>query len=206
MDLATVRKTSSLPTGLLASIAVHLLAILFLVVTFSHTQPLDPPVNLANAISISMEQYRPKPPKPPKEPPKPQAPKNVVTSTAPEPEETIAEAPAEPSPPAEQQEESAPSSAAASYASIVAGILQRNKRYPRDALLSSQEGTVRAYFVVNAQGRVIGYRIEESSGISSLDGEVLSLLRRVRFPPIPNDGGDPQRREFTLPLVFKIEQ
>ena len=199
-----MRKISSLPTGVLASIALHLLAVLFLVVTFSHPQSLAPPVDLSKAISISMEPFRPKPPpKPPKQPPKPQTPKNIVTSTAPEPDVQVAPAPAEPSPPAEPEQQAAAPSAA-SYASIIAGILQRNKRYPRDALLSNLEGVVRAYFVINHQGHVIGYRIDERSGIDSLDQEVISLLRRVRFPPIPDDGGDPQRREFNLPIEFKI--
>ena len=206
MPAAAVQRTrtSSLSTGTLVSLGLHLAIVLFLVVTFSHPQPLAPPAELANAIAISMEPFRPKPHPKPKEPPKPQTPKNIVTTSAPEPDVQVAQAPAEPSPPSEP-EQSAPG--AASYAAIVAGILQRNKRYPRDALLSSQEGTVLAYFVINQQGHVIGYRIEQTSGISSLDQEVVSLLKRVRFPPIPtDDGGDPQRREFSLPLVFKIEE
>jgi periplasmic protein TonB len=203
VDVAAVRRISSLPTGIIASIGLHLLAVLFLVVTFTHPQSLAPPVDLANAISISMEPFRPKPPpKPPKEPPKPQTPKNVIATTAPEPDVQVAAAPAEPSPPAEPEQATAPG--APSYASIVAGILQRNKRYPRDALLSDQTGVVRVYFVINHQGRVIAFRIEEGSGIASLDDEARSLLRRVKFPPIPDDGGDAQRREFALPIVFSI--
>src|ERR1700752_1197003 len=46
----------------------------------------------------------------------------------------------------------------ASSGSLVAGILQRSKRYPRSSLVNGEEGTARLYFVVNAQGHVIAYR------------------------------------------------
>ena len=201
MDAA--HQNRSLPTGLAVSVALHALIIAFIAITFSHPQPLAPPSDLSNAIPISMEMYRPTPPPEPPKPVKPKTPKNVVTSEAPDAEMQASETPAEPSPP-QQSQPAAPGTP--SYASLVAGILQRNKRYPREALLNEQTGTVLTYFVINHQGHVIAYRIEQRSGVLLLDQEVLSLLKRVNFPPIPDDGGNPERREFTVPVVFNLSE
>lgn len=195
----------SLSKGMAASIGVHLLIALYLVVTFSRAQPLGPPVDLSTAIPISLEMFHPTPPPP--EPPKPQTPKEVVTTTAPEPEAQIEEAPVEPSPPAPPTPPEEPTSAAPSaptYASLVAGIIERNKHYPREALESRTQGVVDAFFVLNHQGHVIAYRIEKGSGFPVLDREIVRLLKSVSFPPIPDDGGDPQRREFRLPIEFRM--
>lgn len=210
MDALTLPppRNDSLPTGVMVSIALHVVLVAYILFEFSRPQPLAPPVDLAGAIPISMEFFRPKPPEPPKVEPKPQTPKSVVTTTAPEPDVQVEEAPADPSPaPApEPQETRSAAPGTPSYASIVAGILQRAKRYPREALREGLEGVVIAHFVVNRQGHVIGYRIEQSSRVRELDNEVVALLKRVRFPPIPDDGGDPERRSFSLPISFKIAE
>lgn len=205
---ATVGPRRSLNSGLLTSVGIHLLIAAYIVVSFSNPQPLGPPTDLSKAIPISMELFRPEPPpEPPKPVVKPKAPKDVVTTTAPEPDMEIAEEPddAPPSPPTPPQEPATGAPSAPSYASIVAGILQRSKRYPREALANDIQGVVEAFFVVNHQGHVIAYRIEQGSGEQLLDAEVLRLLKHVRFPPIPDDGGDPQRREFRLPIQFRIK-
>lgn len=195
----------SFPRGVAASVGIHLLVVAYIVISFSNPQPLQPPSDLSNAIPISLEMLRPTaPPEPPRPEVEPEAPKDVVTTTAPDPEAVIEEAPEEPAPPSPSAEPLVGTPSPPTYASLVAGILERNKRYPRDAWKSGTEGVVEAYWVVNAQGRVIGYRIENSSGSVPLDQEVVSLLKRVRFPPIPDDGGNPQRREFRLPIIFRI--
>lgn len=202
---AVLSRNRSLTTGMAVSIGIHVLLAAYVMISFSHPQPLAPPVDLGKAIAISMEPFRPEPPpEPPKPKPKPQTPRDVVTTTAPEPDASVAAEPAEPSPPAPQQP-SMGTPTAPSYASIVAGILQRNKRYPKNALMNGIEGVVEAYFVINHQGHVIGYRIEKSSGERQLDQEVVRLLKFVKFPPIPDDGGNPERREFSLPITFRIQ-
>lgn len=204
---AVAAPRGSFPKGIAVSIGIHVLIAAFIVISFSNPQPLEAPSDLSLAIPISMEMFRPTPPpEPPKPVVEPETPKDVVTTTAPEPEVEIAEAPAEPSPPSPPQEPATGAPSAPSYASLVAGILQRNKRYPREALQGEIEGVVEAYFVVNRQGHVIAYRIEQGSGFPVLDREVVRLLKYVRFPPIPDDGGDPQRREFRLPIEFRIQK
>lgn len=197
----------SFPKGVAASIGIHVLVAAYVLISFSSPQALVAPSDLSNVIPISLEMFRPTPPpEPPKPVVEPEAPKDVVTTTAPEPEAVIEEAPLEPSPPSPPPAEPAignPSTP--TYASLVAGILERNKRYPGQAVQRRIQGVVEAYFVVNRQGHVIGYRIEKGSGFPLLDEEVVRLFKRVKFPPIPDDGGDPQRREFRLPIVFRID-
>jgi protein TonB len=196
----------SFPRGVAASVAIHLVAAAYVVISFSNPQALQPPSDLSKAIPISLEMFRPTPPpEPPKPIVEPEAPKDVVTTTAPEPEAEIEEAPAEPSETAPPPEPSLGNPSPPTYASLVAGILERSKRYPKDALHDGVEGVVDAYFVVNKQGHVIAYRIEKGSGSKDLDYEVVRLLKFVRFPPIPDDGGDPQRREFRFPITFNIK-
>lgn len=208
MELALRNDRSSLPTGVGVSVLVHLAAIAYIAISFSHPQPLAPPVDLAHAIPINMDIFRPTPPppEPPKEKPKPQTPKNVVSTQAKQPDVEVQKPAEEPTPPAPapQEQPSTGEPATATYASLVAGILQRNKKYPREALINEITGTVVAYFVVNHQGHVLAYRIEESSGKPVLDSEVVRLLKYSHFPPIPDDGGDPERREFKIPLTFTI--
>lgn len=198
----------SFPRGVAASIGIHVLVAAYVMISFSKPQALEAPSDLSKAIPISLEMFRPTPPpEPPKPVVEPEAPRDVVTTTAPEPEAVIEEAPMEqPSPPSPPAEPAIGNPSTPTYASLVAGILERNKHYPTQAWRSGIQGVVEAFFVVNRQGRVIGYRIETGSGFPILDEEVVRLFRRVKFPPIPDDGGDPQRREFRLPITFRIEK
>jgi protein TonB len=203
-----VATRDSLSKGMLASIGIHVLVGAYIVISFSNPQPLAPPSDLSLAIPISLEMFRPTPPpEPPKPIVEPETPKDIVTTTAPEPEVEIAEAPEEPSPepPTPPVEPSTGAPSTPTYAQLVAGILERNKHYPREARASETQGVVAAFFVVNRLGRVIGYRIEQGSGFPILDQEVMRLLKTVRFPPFPDDGGDPDRREFSLPITFKMD-
>lgn len=207
MDRAVATR-DSLSKGMLASIGIHVLVGAYIVISFSNPQPLAAPSDLSLAIPISLEMFRPTPPpEPPKPIVEPETPKDIVTTTAPEPEVEIAEAPEEPSPepPTPPVEPSTGAPSTPTYAQLVAGILERNKHYPTEARRDETQGVVEAFFVVNRLGRVIGYRIERGSGSPVLDREVVRLLKVVRFPPFPDDGGDPERREFSLPITFKMD-
>jgi len=198
----------SLSKGMLASIGIHVVAGAYIVISFSNPQPLAPPSDLSLAIPISLEMFRPTPPpEPPKPIVEPETPKDIVTTTAPEPEVEIAEAPEEPSPepPTPPVEPSTGAPSTPTYAQLVAGILERGKHYPTEARRDLIQGVVVAFFVINRAGRVIAYRIEEGSGFSVLDREVVRLLKFVRFPAFPDDGGDMDRREFKLPITFRMD-
>lgn len=205
MNAQALATRNPLSTGMVVSILVHVFGVAWILFELARPQPLVSPVDLANAVPISMEMF--KPPSPPKVEPKPQTPKEIVTTKAPDPDVQVEEAPVDPAPAEPQPSPAQAAPGTPSYASLVAGIIQRNKRYPRDALRDGIEGVVGVYFVINRQGTVIGYRIEESSGQRILDDEIVRMLKRVRFPPIPqDDGGDPERREFSLPIRFRIAE
>lgn len=90
-----------------------------------------------------------------------------------------------------------------SYLALVHGLLEVNKRYPRRAIERGDQGIVVLWFVIDRYGQVINYRIEQSSGSTILDGEVVRLIKRVKkFPMMPDDGQD--FVEITMPIRFVL--
>lgn len=122
------------------------------------------------------------------------------TTAAPHSEQNTARAPAAPS----------PGSAAASRAQmahwrdLVAARLQQNKRYPREAEARRETGVVTLNFSVDRHGKVLSWRIVKSSGHSSLDEEVIALLRRAE--PLPAFGAAMAQSaiQLTVPIQFSL--
>jgi len=66
-----------------------------------------------------------------------------------------------------------------------------NDDYPPSALRAGQEGTTRYRLTIDASGRVTGCQVTASSGTSTLDSAVCSLLtRRARFNPGTDSAGN----------------
>lgn len=82
-------------------------------------------------------------------------------------------------------------------------MLEANKRYPRQALIAGDEGTVVISFILNREGTVLAYRIQQSSGQPMLDEAVRRLIERVHFPPFPQNDAS-QRKDFSVPIVFTL--
>ena len=61
--------------------------------------------------------------------------------------------------------------------------LNRFKQYPRAARQAHIEGVVMLHFVMDAQGKVLGFEIAKSSGRPVLDNEALALIQRAQ--PLP---------------------
>lgn len=90
---------------------------------------------------------------------------------------------------------------ASNYRGIVAAHLARYKQYPADARASGKTGTAAVTFTVGGSGGVTSVALARSSGVPSIDQEVVSMVRRASpFPPPP--GGRPQ--SFTVPVGFAI--
>ena len=90
------------------------------------------------------------------------------------------------------------------YTSYIALKLNRGKKYPPDAKKARLTGTVLINFTVNRQGQVAGFRLVRSSGHSSLDGEVMALIRRVSpFKPIPENVGR-NSINLSVPIRFSL--
>jgi len=209
--MARVRILQGLPLAIQISIALHVTVALVLLGIWrihGHGMALPPvstPFDHAIAISLSPQpQPQPKPKVIPPTPhiPKPQ-PATVQTSAAQAVEQTPppAEKPSKPEMP--QQQEQPQQQASPDYTSIVEGLLNEYKRYPKQAVLDGTEGDVTVYFVINNQGTVLAFSIEKSSGSEVLDHEVMRLIRSVRFPPFPK-GDTAERKEFTEVIEFKL--
>jgi protein TonB len=82
--------------------------------------------------------------------------------------------------------------------------LERHKEYPRRAQLRRQQGTALLYFVMDRDGDVLEYRVEESSGHTLLDREVAAMIERAQpLPEIPEDFGR-SRLELLVPVQFHL--
>ncbi|MGP1254344.1 MAG: TonB family protein [Kiloniellales bacterium] len=91
--------------------------------------------------------------------------------------------------------------AAADYMAQLQAWLEKHKEYPRRAQLRRQQGTALLYFVMDRDGQVIEYRLEESSGYELLDREVSAMIERAQpLPKMPDD-----LREARLELVVPVQ-
>lgn len=178
--------------GVTSSLALHIVAGLIATYVLVYEPP---PVDLSKtrpmlAVPVILSTPRPKPPEPkPRPQPKPSAKK--VEEPTPPPEE----------PPPPENIEFSPSP---SYLALVRGLLEAHKRYPRRAIERGHEGVVVLWFVIDRYGKVINYRIEQSSGSTILDGEVVRLIRKVsKFPMMPDDMVR-DSQEITMPIRFVL--
>jgi protein TonB len=126
-----------------------------------------------------------------------QAPPAPRTTASPRSEQNTAQGPAAPSP----GSIAASRAQLAQWRDLVAARLQQNKRYPREAEVHRETGVVTLNFSVNRQGKVLSSRIVKSSGHSSLDDEVLAMLRRAE--PLPAFG--PAMTQSTIQLTVPIQ-
>jgi protein TonB len=91
-----------------------------------------------------------------------------------------------------------------SWRSSIVAHLQRHKRYPSSAQASGDTGTAYLSFTMDRAGRVISSRLVRGSGVSSLDQETLSLIRRAApLPAAPPDVVG-VRFTFTVPIRFSF--
>ena len=209
--MARARALQGIALGIEISIAMHVLVALVLLGIWrihGHGMAL-PPVSssIDHAIAISLSPQLQPQPKPKVIPPTPQVPKpqpvTLETSASHAVEQTPppAEKPSKPEMP--QPQEQPKELASPDYTSIVEGLLNEYKLYPKQAVLAGTEGEVTVYFIINNQGTVLAYHIDKSSGSDVLDHEVVRLIHSVRFPPFPK-GDDAQRKEFTEVIEFKL--
>jgi len=99
----------------------------------------------------------------------------------------------------------------ASYESILASKIQKNRYYPRQAINLGQEGQPVVRIVLNTSGHITQVLVEESSGSAILDAAAIDIVRRAGpFPPPPKEylsilskRGD-QQMVFKAPISFDI--
>lgn len=197
------------PESFVVSVVLHVGVVLLVIAVVNyrpavmHLPTIDS--KLAHAIAVTLAPLRrPHPPEPPKKA-APRTPKPLPPAIETQATETLEQLPppaAKPPPPEPPQPEEPQPVQQASYQEIAEAILAANKRYPHEALMSGTEGTVTLSYIVNSQGTVLAYTIEQSSGHPVLDDEVKRLIRSVRFPPFP--AGDTDTRK-TLEVTIEFD-
>lgn len=94
--------------------------------------------------------------------------------------------------------------ASADYIATLQAWLEKHKKYPRRARTRRQEGVVLLSFAMDREGRVLDYRIMESSGYSLLDREVEAMIERAQpFPAMPEDLHK-AKLDLVVPIQFYL--
>jgi TonB family protein len=78
------------------------------------------------------------------------------------------------------------------------------RRYPRELRDAGIRGTVRVYFLVNANGSVGQARLASSSRIRALDAAALSVAEVFRFTPALDEVGEPKTVWVSFPIAFEV--
>ncbi len=189
--------------GIAGSFGLHVAVILFFALQAILGGGLPPAADQMGAVPINMDAFIPPPPKKDFKIPE------VIETSSQYPHfviEKIKEKPKKKEEKKELKKEQAQPSVTPSYLGLVRGILEKAKRYPREAYLNGETGDVLLWFIINKQGTVLGFRIEKGSRVSSLDKETVALIKRVKgFPPVPPEMGNQDRWEFTIPIRYTLK-
>lgn len=106
---------------------------------------------------------------------------------------------------AQRQDAASSSESLLQWEKQVVDILSRNKRYPADSMSMGEEGTAVVAFTLDRSGHLINSRIDQSSGSTLLDNEVIDLLNRTQpFPSLPSDYVGTQIK-LSLPIRFSLK-
>jgi len=199
-----------------AAIAIHLLAMMLLLMPLAGPQPEKTQVPKERWI----ERFEPRipPPEPPElvQPRTPQPPQPAVTQRV-QPKE-IPQPPIVIDPgaeraidiPAAQSEGPVGESATPDVSPMMMGTQLRYAQassppYPRDALIGRIEGTVMLKILVDTDGKPLEVSIETSSGNRSLDRSASQhVLRHWRFQPAMRDGRAVQAYGL-VPIAFTLQ-
>ncbi len=130
------------------------------------------------------------------EPPKKEQPQRPSVATAPRPMQAQKAKAAAPVASASER----PSNAVPNWRSLVAAILERNKRYPPEARSRGERGVATVSFTINRSGALVSARLVRRSGYASLDREAVELVRRAQPFPAP----PPELRGNTVTIVVPV--
>ena len=86
---------------------------------------------------------------------------------------------------------------------MISAWLEAHKRYPDSARERGEEGGVKLRFRVDRFGRVLDYRLLESTGYADLDGGIDQMMRGAQLPPFPA-GMTQSQIEVSVKLRFKL--
>lgn len=81
-------------------------------------------------------------------------------------------------------------------------LLEKNLRYPMQALNKGWEGKAVVKAIINQTGKVVNVQLVSSSGRTILDNEALNLMQRVSLPAPPPEWLNQNQIISTFPIVF----
>jgi protein TonB len=89
------------------------------------------------------------------------------------------------------------------YSAMISAWLEAHKRYPETARERGEEGQVKLHFRIDRFGRVLDYRLLESTGYADLDAGIDQMMRGAQLPPFPA-GMTQSQIEVSVKLRFKL--
>ena len=92
---------------------------------------------------------------------------------------------------------------AANYGAMISAWFESHKHYPESARQRGEEGGVKLRFRVDRFGRVLDYRLLESTGYADLDAGIDQMMRGAQLPPFPAGMTQPQI-EVSVKLRFNL--
>lgn len=93
-------------------------------------------------------------------------------------------------------------SLAAQWAGKVRAKIEQRKRYPNAERRAGVAGRAVVVISLSAEGRVLGVKLRQSSGVAGLDRAALAAAQASRFPKAPK-GWDGDNYSFAIPVNFK---
>jgi periplasmic protein TonB len=93
----------------------------------------------------------------------------------------------------------------ANYQATISAWLESHKRYPESARQRGEEGGVKLRFRVDRFGRVLDYRLLESTGYADLDAGIDQMMRGAQLPPFPA-GMTQSQIEVSVKLRFNLRR
>jgi protein TonB len=92
---------------------------------------------------------------------------------------------------------------AANYGAMISAWFESHKYYPESARQRREEGGVKLRFRVDRFGRVLAYRLLESTGYADLDAGIDQMMRGAQLPPFPA-GMTQSQIEIQVKLRFNL--
>jgi len=94
------------------------------------------------------------------------------------------------------------SNAADTWEGRVLAALQKQRRYPRSAIMRRQQGVPYIRFTMDREGKVLSVLLERSCGFPELDREAVALPKRASPLPKPPDDKPGDTLELVVPVEY----
>jgi protein TonB len=91
------------------------------------------------------------------------------------------------------------------YGARLLDWLRKHKKYPRRAQLRGYEGTAWLTFAIDREGHLLDYTIDEGTGHSLLDQEVVAMIKRASPLPAPPPDDGKSRFVYRVPVNFGLD-